>query len=106
MWRWFPWLKLARMGSKTEMTMTGTPLADHLVAELAAAVRGTVLVPGAHGYDAARTVWNGMIDRNPAVIVRASALTDVPAAVNFAREHSLLFSVRGGGHNVTGSAAA
>ena len=60
--------------------------------------------PGAAGYDDARTIWNRMIDRRPALIARCAGADDVIAAVRFAREHDLLISVRGGGHNVTGHA--
>ena len=55
-------------------------------------------------YDEARRVRNGLIDRRPALIARCSGTADVVAAVNFAREHDLLLSVRGGGHNVAGNA--
>jgi FAD/FMN-containing dehydrogenase len=61
-----------------------------------------VLLPDHSDYDAARRVWNGMIDRRPAIIVRPSAVDDVVAAVNFARENDLLVAVRGGGHNAAG----
>jgi FAD/FMN-containing dehydrogenase len=88
------------------MTVTRASLGDHLLAELRAALVGTVIVPGDIGFDEARTVWNAMIDRRPAVIVRASAVDDAVRAVDFARDNGLLFSVRGGGHNVTGSAVA
>ena len=67
-------------------------------------LRGDLLYPGDQGYDEARTVWNAMIDRYPAAIARCTGTADVVAAVNFAREHNLLFSVRGGGHNVAGKA--
>ena len=67
-------------------------------------VRGAVLRPGDQGYDDARTIWNGLIDRRPALIVRCSGAADVVDAVNFAREHNLLLSVRAGGHNVAGHA--
>jgi hypothetical protein len=90
----------------TESAASHQPLADDLVADLRSAVRGTVLVPGDVGYDDARTVWNAMIDRRPVVVVRAAVVDDVIVAVDFARENGLLFSVRGGGHNVTGSAVA
>jgi FAD/FMN-containing dehydrogenase len=69
-----------------------------------ASLRGPLLRQGDDGYDAARRVWNGMIDRKPALIVRCTGVADVISAVNFARSNSLLLSVRGGGHNVTGNA--
>jgi FAD/FMN-containing dehydrogenase len=74
------------------------------VAALQANLRGALLRPQDAGYDAARRVWNGMIDRRPALIVRCTGSADVIASVNFAREHSLLVSVRGGGHNAAGHA--
>jgi FAD/FMN-containing dehydrogenase len=64
-----------------------------------------VLRPGDDGYDDARAIWNGLIDRHPALIVRCSGAADVVRAVNFAREQGVLLSVRGGGHNVAGNAA-
>src|SRR5262249_31653964 len=67
-------------------------------------LRGPLLHPRDAGYDDARKVWNGMIDRHPALIARCAGVADVIAAVNFARTHSLLVSVRGGGHNVPGTA--
>jgi FAD binding domain len=88
------------------MTVDQTALGEHLVTLLHSAVQGLVLLPGDECYDAARTVWNAMIDRRPAVIVRAAGVPHVVTAVNFARNNGLLFSVRGGGHNVTGSAVA
>lgn len=67
-------------------------------------IRGAVLQPGQTGYDEARTVRNGLINRHPAIIVRCSGSADVVEAVNYAREHKLLLSVRGGAHNVAGKA--
>src|SRR5688572_32945225 len=55
-------------------------------------------------YDTARAVWNGTIDRYPRLIARCTATTDVIAAVRFAREHDLPIAIRGGGHNVAGTA--
>jgi FAD/FMN-containing dehydrogenase len=67
-------------------------------------LRGGVLQPGDEGYDEARLVWNGLIDRRPALIVQCTGAADVVDAVNFAREQGLLLSVRAGGHNVAGNA--
>jgi FAD/FMN-containing dehydrogenase len=69
-----------------------------------AAVRGPVLRPADPGYDDARKIWNGLIDRRPALIVQCTGTADVVEAVNFAREHDLLLSIKGGGHNVAGNA--
>ena len=67
-------------------------------------LRGRVLRDGDAGYDDARRVWNGMIDRKPALIARCVGVADVMAAVNFARANDLRLSIRGGGHNITGNA--
>ena len=73
-----------------------------------AALRGrfgeSVLFEGDAGYDEARSVWNGVIDRHPAVIVRCSTTDEVVAALAYAREKRLAIAVRGGGHNVAGTA--
>jgi len=73
---------------------------------LAAGVRGEVITPRDGAYDAARKIWNGMVDRRPAVIVRVSNPQDVRHAVNFAREHRMLVAVRGGGHHIAGNSVA
>ena len=71
---------------------------------LRASLKGELFQPQDEGYDAARKVYNGMIDRHPRLIVRCAGVADVMAAVNFARENKLTLSVRGGSHGVTGSA--
>ena len=71
---------------------------------LADSLRGRLLRCGEGGYEEARKVWNGMIDRRPALIARCAGPADVVAAVRFARTHRLLLSVKGGGHNITGNA--
>ncbi len=70
----------------------------------ASSLRGAVIRPGEPDYDTARAVWNGMIDRRPALIARCADRSDVVKAVNFARRYGLLVSVKGGGHNVAGTA--
>ena len=67
-------------------------------------LRGEVLLPGDDGYQAGRKVFNGMIDKRPAMIVRCAGTVDVVHAVDFARTHNLLIAVRGGGHSVGGKA--
>ena len=71
---------------------------------LRAALRGSLSQPGDPDYDAARSLWNAMVDRRPALILRAAGAADVQRAVNFARDHGLLLAVRGGGHNIAGNA--
>ena len=66
--------------------------------------RGDVIVPGHRDYDDARAVWNGTVDRRPRLIARCSGTADVAAAVRFARARDLEIAVRGGGHNVAGTA--
>ena len=66
--------------------------------------RGDVIAPDHDGYDDARAVWNGTVDRRPRLIARCSGTADVAAAVRFARDRDLEIAVRGGGHNVAGTA--
>jgi FAD/FMN-containing dehydrogenase len=68
------------------------------------AIHGSVIDPGDEGYDAARAIWNGAIDRRPACVARCTGVADVVAAVRFARERDLLVAVRAGGHGVGGHA--
>lgn len=85
-------------------TPVPSPLDQGAVEAFRANLRGPLLLPEEPGYDEARAVRNGLIDRHPALIARCSGAADAVAAVNFAREHDLLVSVRGGGHNVGGMA--
>ena len=73
-------------------------LTDGHMAELRSAVRGQVIGRGDSEYDAARRVFNAMIDRRPTVVVRCVGAADVMACVRFARERELVVSVRSGGH--------
>lgn len=74
------------------------------VQEFKASLRGELIRPGDAGYDDARKIYNGMIDKRPALIARCTGAADVINAVNFARANKLLVAVRGGGHNVAGNA--
>ena len=71
---------------------------------LRARLRGELLDPSHPTYDATRIIWNGMIDRRPAFIVRCRNAADVAASVNFARDHRFAIAIRSGGHNVAGYA--
>ena len=82
----------------------GPPVRDEDAAALRARLRGELLRPGDDGYTGARTLWNAMIDRRPALIARCRGAADVVAALRFARAHDLLVAVRGGGHNIAGTA--
>jgi FAD/FMN-containing dehydrogenase len=79
-------------------------LDEPAIAALRETMRGQLLRPGDAAYDATRGVWNGMIDRRPGLIACCHGVADVIAAVNFARTHGLLVSVRGGGRGVAGHA--
>ncbi len=74
-------------------------LNEQAIQQLGASLRGTLIQPGEPDYDAARKVYNAMIDRRPRLIARCVDVADVITAVHFAREQGLLLAVRGGGHN-------
>ena len=84
----------------------GKTLEDAAVQAFRAELRGSLLSSEDASYDETRKVWNGMIDRRPALIARCGGVADVIAAVRFARAHKLLVSVRGGGHNRPASRCA
>lgn len=88
----------------TTSTGAETALPEAALHDLKATVRGAVIRRDEADYEEARGVWNGMIDKHPALIIRCVGRDDVLAAVNFARIHHLLVAVRGGGHNVNGNA--
>jgi FAD/FMN-containing dehydrogenase len=80
------------------------PTAAEPLGDLRASLRGELLTSADPAYDEARKLWNGMIDKRPAAIVRCAGTADVISAVKFARSNHLAVSVRGGGHNVAGKA--
>ena len=84
---------------------TATPIVAQTALEgLRSRFAGELIVPGDRSYDERRRIWNRMIDRRPALIARASTQDDARRALLFARQHGLPIAIRGGGHNVSGSA--
>jgi len=96
------------MGEHHIVTTGGTQkiLDAAVVDKFAAGFRGEIVRPGDARYDNVRKVWNGMVDKRPALIARCTGVADVVDAVRFAREHDLRVSVRGGGHNYAGKSVA
>lgn len=88
----------------TSQKSTGATLDASVVQTLRERFRGPIHEPGEPGYNEARVIWNRMIERRPALIARCRGTADVIEAVNFARTHNLLVSIKGGGHNVSGTA--
>lgn len=86
----------------TETTTLAAATTD--LERLRDSIRGPVIDPDDEGYDAARAIWNGAIDRRPAFVARCTGVADVVAGVHFARERDLLVAVRSGGHGVGGHA--
>ena len=79
-------------------------LGEATLRELRESLRGELVLPSDSAYDEARSVWNGMIDRRPALIAQCTGTSDVIAAIGFARSEGLDVAVRGGSHNVAGNA--
>jgi FAD/FMN-containing dehydrogenase len=90
------------MYAMTASAKSTPTLSDSALQQLTAAIRGGVIQPNDPAYDEARQVYNGMIDKHPALIVRCTDAGDVITAVNFARENGLLLAIRSGGHNGPG----
>jgi FAD/FMN-containing dehydrogenase len=93
-------IKIATMESNTASEV----LSKSLIADLRTLITGRVVEPAEADYDQVRKVWNGMIDRRPALIIQCQSAQDIITAVRLAQEKNLVLSVRGGGHNVAGSA--
>jgi FAD/FMN-containing dehydrogenase len=88
------------------LTAGSTMLTEAEITDLRASLQGELILPEDPTYEAARRVWNANIDKQPALIARCGGVTDVRQAVNFARSHHLLVSVRGGGHSFPGTCIA
>lgn len=83
---------------------SGVPVSPESISNFSTRFTGDVIHPKSPTYDAARSVWNGMIDRRPAVIARCKSVEDVQNAIRFARDENLPIAIRGGGHNAAGLA--
>ena len=84
--------------------MAAAPIATTALQAFQAGIRGRLILPGDYTYDAARRVYNGSIDRRPALVVRPAGVADIIRTVNFARDARLDLAIRGGGHGVAGFA--
>ena len=93
-----------RSSGAAEIAASGSELTTDDVAELRARLQGPVLLPGDDGYDEVRGIWNGMIDRRPAVIARCLDVPDVVTAVGVVRRTGAVVAVRGGDHSAAGNA--
>jgi FAD binding domain len=95
----------ANMTDLTIRTFDATRiLPEEILRGLRNRMRGTLALPGEDAYEAARTIWNAMIDRRPAVVAQCMGAADVIKTVKLARDAKLLLAVRGGGHNIAGNA--
>ena len=86
--------------------MIHTQLHPSKIEGLRNSLRGEIILPGDATYESARKIWNAMIDKRPSAIIRCLATSDVVHAVNYARESGSMLAIRGGGHNIGGSALA
>jgi FAD/FMN-containing dehydrogenase len=94
------------MTQTTIVTRDGPPttMTQEALEAFGRRLRGPLLFPMDEGFEEAARLWNGMIDKTPALVVQPTGTADVVATVDFAREHDLSFSVKGGGHNIAGTA--
>jgi FAD/FMN-containing dehydrogenase len=92
----------ARSGNRSEEKIIN--VSKEAIANLEQKVKGHIVRPGDSSYDEVRKIWNAMIERRPAIIVRCAEADDVSHAISFARENRLEISIRGGGHNIAGNA--
>ena len=79
-------------------------IASDVIETFRSSLRGRLILPDEDGYAASCTLWNGMIDKRPGIVVQPAGVADVISAVTFAREHDLLLAIKSGGHNVAGNA--
>ena len=91
-------LKVSTLGSNI------ITISESALKKFVSGLRGEVVLKDHPQYDEVRKIWNGMIDKKPAIIVRCMGVSDIIDCINLASENNLLISVRGGGHNIAGSA--
>jgi FAD/FMN-containing dehydrogenase len=96
--------KLLRTTAESRSEKRRPTLSKEAVEQLKGKVKGQIVLPTDSSYDDVRQIWNAMIERRPALIVRCAEANDVPPAIAFARAHGLELSIRGGGHNIAGNA--
>lgn len=94
---------LDRLSTPVE-NLSGKAISNETTETLKRKVKGQIVLPSDPSYDEVREIWNAMIDRRPALIVRCAEASDVVHAISFARENGLEISIRGGGHNIAGNA--
>jgi hypothetical protein len=96
------------MSSLSITTRGGTTksISTDIIDNFRAEMRGELITPTDNQFESSRKIWNGMIDKKPVLIARCAGVEDVINAVKFSKEHNLFFSIRGGGHNVAGTAIA
>jgi len=94
------------MGNLKVATLQGdsTTINESTLEKFRLGLRGEVLLKDHPEYDEVRKIWNGMIDKKPAIIVCCMGVSDIVDCINLARKNNLLISVRGGGHNIAGNA--
>jgi FAD binding domain len=79
-------------------------ISKEIIENLKSNIKGQIVLPSDSSYNEVREIWNAMIERHPALIVRCAEANDVPHAISFARENGLELSIRGAGHNIAGNA--
>jgi FAD/FMN-containing dehydrogenase len=95
---------LEHVGTAAESEKGMMNISKEATENLKSKVKGQIVLPSDPSYDEIRQIWNAMIDRRPALIVRCAEASDVPHAISFARENGLEISIRGAGHNIAGNA--
>jgi FAD/FMN-containing dehydrogenase len=97
-------LKHLSTAAENRRTKGMVDISKERIENLESKVKGQIILPSDSNYDEVRQIWNAMIERRPALVVRCAEANDVPHAISFARENGLEISIRGAGHNIAGNA--